>query len=616
MAEAPRRILAVQIADIGDLILTTPALSSLREAHPTAHITLLTTAHSAPIIAETSLVDDVLTFNRFAGRRDLGRGTRLAQTLRRGNFDTTIFFHHLTTQAGAFKMAAIALAAGSQRRLGLENGRGFFLTDRLVDAGFGARHQAQYWLDLVALLGADPTPRRACVGVSEADRMWALERLPAGRPRVIIHPGSGGFNPARRWSPEAFAAVGDQLAAARGAHLILVGTQTDDGEAVLNALNSPALDLSGKTSLGQLAALLEGADLFIGADSGVMHLAAALRVPLVAIFGPSNPAAWAPWSLDSPAVILSSAPECSPCSYVEHGLGARLGCPARTCMRMVTTKQVLRAAQALLDAQIKPGMPSAPAIKTGQVARTIHILGLPVSDITYEEWLLLIESWIKATPSRLYHVCTINPEFVMIAQRDPIFHHILTRADLTVPDGVGLLWAARRLKTPLRQRVTGSDGVPIVAERAAALGWRLFLLGAGPGVAERAAEVLRARFPSLQIAGTYSGSPAPSEEDAIVELINAARADILFVAYGAPEQDKWIARNAPRLRVCMAMGVGGSLDFIAGVVPRAPLWMQRLGLEWLYRLLRQPWRMRRMLRLPRFVLAVLTRGANDRRNGS
>lgn len=616
MAEAPRRILAVQIADIGDLILTTPALSSLREAHPTAQITLLTTAHSAPIVAETGLVDDVLTFNRFAGKRDVGRGAALAQALRRGKFDTTIFFHHFTTRAGALKMAAIALAAGSRRRLGLENGRGFFLTDRLADAGFGAQHQAQYWLDLVALLGADPTPRRACVVVREADRMWARERLPAGRPRVILHPGSGGFNPARRWSPDAFAAVGDQLAASRGAHLIVVGTRTDDGEATLNALNSPALDLSGQTTLSQLAALLEGADLFIGADSGVMHLAAALRVPLVAIFGPSNPAAWAPWSLDSPAVILSSAPECSPCSYVEHGLGARFGCPARTCMRMITTEQVLQAAEALLDGQVKPGRPRPPTIKTGRAAaRTIHILGLPVSDITYEEWLLLIEHWVRATPSRLRHVCTINPEFVMIAQRDPIFHHILTRADLTVPDGVGLLWAARHLKTPLRQRVTGSDGVPIIAERAAALGWRLFLLGAGPGVAERAAEILRARFPSLQIAGTYSGSPAPGEEDAIVERINAAGADILFVAYGAPEQDKWIARNAPRLRVRMAMGVGGSLDFIAGVVPRAPLWMQHLGLEWLYRLLRQPWRMRRMLRLPRFVLAVLMRGANGRRMG-
>jgi N-acetylglucosaminyldiphosphoundecaprenol N-acetyl-beta-D-mannosaminyltransferase len=165
---------------------------------------------------------------------------------------------------------------------------------------------------------------------------------------------------------------------------------------------------------------------------------------------------------------------------------------------------------------------------------------------------------------------------------------------------------------PLPERVTGSDGVPLIAAEAAKRGWRIYLLGAAPGVADQAAEVLRTHNPALQIAGVYSGSPAPEEEDAIVERINAANADILFVAYGAPEQDKWIARNLPRLRVKMAMGVGGSLDFVAGVVPRAPQAFQRLGLEWLYRLYLQPWRIVRMMRLPRFVLAVLlSRGEQD-----
>ncbi|MBZ0279839.1 MAG: WecB/TagA/CpsF family glycosyltransferase [Anaerolineae bacterium] len=193
----------------------------------------------------------------------------------------------------------------------------------------------------------------------------------------------------------------------------------------------------------------------------------------------------------------------------------------------------------------------------------------------------------------------------MIARHDINFRNILKRANLCVPDGVGLLWAAKYQGTPLPERVTGSDGVPLIAARAAEKGWRLFLLGAAPGVAEKAADVLRARHPALQIVGVYSGSPAPEEEDAIVERINASGADILFVAYGAPEQDKWIARNTPRLRVKMAMGVGGAFDFIAGIIPRAPLWMQRLGLEWLFRLYLQPWRIRRMMRLPRFVIAVL-----------
>jgi N-acetylglucosaminyldiphosphoundecaprenol N-acetyl-beta-D-mannosaminyltransferase len=152
--------------------------------------------------------------------------------------------------------------------------------------------------------------------------------------------------------------------------------------------------------------------------------------------------------------------------------------------------------------------------------------------------------------------------------------------------------------------VTGSDGVPIIAERAAEKGWKLFFLGAAPGIADTAADILRERHPGLQIVGVYSGSPAPEEEDALVEMVNNSGADILFVAYGAPQQDKWIARNLPRLQVSMAMGVGGAFDFIAGVIPRAPLWMQRFGLEWLFRLYLQPWRIRRILRIPRFMLAV------------
>ncbi len=234
----------------------------------------------------------------------------------------------------------------------------------------------------------------------------------------------------------------------------------------------------------------------------------------------------------------------------------------------------------------------------------VHVLGVPVHAATFESLLASIAQWIaQRTPTR--QICTVSPEFVMIAQQDAEFMHVLRQADLCVADGVGLLWAARYLGRALPERVTGSDGVPLIAERAAQEGWRLYLLGAAPGVAERAAEALRTRYPNVQIVGTYAGSPAFQEETAIVERVNASGADILFVAYGAPQQDTWIARNRARLHVHVAMGVGGTFDFLAGVVPRAPRWMQRLGLEWLFRLLRQPWRWRRMLRLPRFVWAVL-----------
>jgi N-acetylglucosaminyldiphosphoundecaprenol N-acetyl-beta-D-mannosaminyltransferase len=285
-------------------------------------------------------------------------------------------------------------------------------------------------------------------------------------------------------------------------------------------------------------------------------------------------------------------------------------------MRMVTVEQVVTAAKAMLNNESVRAHGGAPALHKPTFSNRIRILDLPVDGITYDEWLVLIESWVREdlkpsstdTLPQPKHVCTINPEFMMIAQSDPNFRNILNRADLCVPDGIGLLWAAKYLGKPLPQRVTGSDGVPIIAERAAEKGWRLFFLGAAPGVADKAADILRQRHPGLQIVGVYSGSPAPGEEDGIVAMVNASDADILFVAYGAPEQDKWIARNLPRLNVKMAMGVGGAFDFVAGIIPRAPQGMQRFGLEWLYRLYLQPWRIRRILRLPRFVLAVLLHG--------
>jgi len=389
----------------------------------------------------------------------------------------------------------------------------------------------------------------------------------------------------------------------RGAEVVLVGTPNDNADEVEALMQHSAYNLSGQTSLTQLADVIRSADLYIGADSGVMHLAAAVRTPMIAIFGPSNHEAYGPWSPRGKVRILRSAPECSPCSYVGHGVGLREGCPARTCMRMVTPDQVLQAAAALLGERRAPRQPRLPERDWQD---RVQILGLPVDRITYDEWLALVRDWVQRR-DRTYHVCTTNPEFMMIAQNDVNFANILRRADLCLPDGVGLMLAARYLKTPLVERVTGSDGILALSEAAAAHGWSLYLLGAAEGVAEDAARILQTTFPGLHIAGTYAGSPAPEEEDAIVERINAVQPDVLLVAYGAPRQDKWIARNLPRLQVRMAMGVGGSLDFVAGRVPRAPQWMRRYGLEWLYRLYKQPWRIRRMLRLPLFVILVLLR---------
>ncbi len=250
-------------------------------------------------------------------------------------------------------------------------------------------------------------------------------------------------------------------------------------------------------------------------------------------------------------------------------------------------------------------------VSTGLQVRSIRILGVRVDDVTHEEALARIAGFIA--DGRPHQIATVNVEFIMTARRHPRFRRVLDQAALCVPDSVGVLWAARRLGHPLREQVAGVDLAEKIAARAARQGWRLFLLGAAPGVAERAGAALQRRYPGLTVAGCYAGSPRPDDEAEIVARIRAARPHVLFVAYGAPAQDLWIARNQQRLGVPVAMGVGGALDYFAGVVRRAPPWVRRLGLEWFYRLLRQPWRWRRQLALPHFVLLVLReRGCSPR----
>jgi N-acetylglucosaminyldiphosphoundecaprenol N-acetyl-beta-D-mannosaminyltransferase len=244
-------------------------------------------------------------------------------------------------------------------------------------------------------------------------------------------------------------------------------------------------------------------------------------------------------------------------------------------------------------------------IANNQQPTAISILGVPIHDVTTEETLALIDQFVRAGVPR--QICTVNPEFIMLAQKDKEFKQILDRSVLNLPDGIGVVWAAQRLGQPVRERVAGSDLVGMIADRAQTTGWRIFLLGAAEGVAEQAAIKLSKRYPLTHIVGAYAGSPRPEDEADIAAQIRSSGANVLLVAYGAPKQDKWIARNLERTGVAVAMGIGGSLDFIVGTQQRAPRWMQRVGLEWLYRLIREPWRWRRQLALPRFVWAVLRR---------
>lgn len=606
----PDRILLVQLADIGDVIVTLPAIIALRDARPDAHITLLTSKQATAVI-DDGLVDDILAFdkNGFNGTKALLNPANLKRIvdLRKGNYDTLVFFHHFTLKLGALKFWLIAKATGAKTVIGLDNGNAPFLTHSITDEGFGAKHQAQYWLDLVALSGADNTPQRARVPMDEGILPISIKR----GTRIIIHAGGGGYSLARRWSPENFARVADALQESLSAEIVLVGTQNDSANDVEAIMKQSAINLSGKTTLTQLADIIRSADLYIGTDSGVTHLASATGTPVIALYGATNHEAWSPWSPDGKVIVLRTAAQCSPCIYVEHGIGSRQGCKAKTCMTMIQPQQVIDVAKKLLNGQSVSELKGYPydARRELDFTEQVKILGLPISNISYREWMNLIDEWVKEG-TRPHLVCTVNPEFMMMAQHDPIFTNIIKRADLCVPDGAGLLFAAKWLKSPLKQRVTGSDGVPRIAEEAAVRGWKLFFLGAAEGIAEEAANILRAQNPGLEIVGTYSGSPSAEEETEIVKRVNATGADILLVAYGAPKQEKWIARNMPRLHVKMAMGVGGTFDFIVGKVPRAPQWMQDYHLEWLYRLYKEPRRIWRMMRLPRFVIAVLTRGAN------
>ncbi len=244
---------------------------------------------------------------------------------------------------------------------------------------------------------------------------------------------------------------------------------------------------------------------------------------------------------------------------------------------------------------------------------TATILGLKIHALTNAQTLELIEAFI--TSRQPYQLATVNPEFVVAAQKDAEFRQIINKAALALPDGIGLLKAARFLgTTPLPERVAGSDLVAKLADLSHRKGYRIYFLGAQPGVAEKAVEKLKVRYPNLQVAGCYAGSPSLEENEAIVQRILPTRPDILLVAYGAPRQDKWIARNLDRLQIPVCIGVGGSFDFIAGTARRAPMWLQRLGLEWLHRLLTQPWRWRRIWNaVPRFSWLVLRSKLAERR---
>lgn len=362
------RILVIKLADIGDALTATPALRALRKTFPTAHITVLTKPAPAMLLRDLPTVDEVIVSPGFRyiapgshpDPADLLALLRLLRRLWSDKFDITFVFHHLTSHSGALKYALLVGASRAGLRVGLDNGRGFFLNRKVSDAGFGGCHEVDYWLQVVAVMGARPVlPVKLELAISEADQAWAGMVLATGPwgerrgPLVAIHPGSGAYTLARRWPAARFAAVADRLSRERQARIVLIGGP-DDAEAsaaMLAESREPVLNLAGQTTLGRLAALLSACDLFIGGDSGVMHLAVAAGTAVVALFGPTNHRAWGPYAPAGRATVLRvDRPGC-PCLYVGHQVGNREGCAGRECLNAITPEMVYQAAINSLSAE-------------------------------------------------------------------------------------------------------------------------------------------------------------------------------------------------------------------------------------------------------------------------
>jgi N-acetylglucosaminyldiphosphoundecaprenol N-acetyl-beta-D-mannosaminyltransferase len=214
-----------------------------------------------------------------------------------------------------------------------------------------------------------------------------------------------------------------------------------------------------------------------------------------------------------------------------------------------------------------------------------------------------IEAYVQARTPHM--VATSDSTSIVRAHKDAELAAILKNAALVTPDGAGVVWMAKVLGLPIEQRLSGIDLIEKICAYAAARGWRIYLLGAEPGVVEEAAERLQERHPGLQVAGCMHGYFSAEEEPFIISAIASLQPDILFVGFGIPKQEKWIAHHLAELKVPVVIGVGGSFDVISGRIQRAPKWMQNAGLEWLYRTLQQPQRLPRLLVLPRLFIMTL-----------
>ncbi len=253
-------------------------------------------------------------------------------------------------------------------------------------------------------------------------------------------------------------------------------------------------------------------------------------------------------------------------------------------------------------------------MSTVDIHKTIRIFGMKVDCVTMDDAYKRFVSFMTTPGTQM--IFTPNPEFVMTAQEDSEFMEVLNAGDLVVPDGIGLLLASKVHKLGLTERVPGIELMGKMLEYANRTEKSIYLFGGKPGVGEAAAENILKAYPNIKLSGTANGYVDQSGMMKVLDDINEKKPDLLFVALGAPKQEKWIYTHRKLLDVSVAMGVGGALDVWAGTVKRAPRAFQKLGLEWFYRLLKQPSRVLRMMVLPKFMIRVLlTRHIDEKIKG-
>lgn len=371
------RILVVKLAGIGDLLLATPALRALRESYPLATIDLLVTPDSAGLLNDWEMINNVIVLDKYlfdypkqllTQPQNLSRLLPIWRSLRGGHYDAVLLMHHLTLPFGRLKYQVLMRATGARWRVGLDNGHGSFLNIKVRDDGFGAMHEAEYALAVAQAVGATTEDKHLHIPLTEGERNQARalvygEATPenVAHPIIAMHPGSGGYSTARRWSPERFAQLADTLYQEFGGQLLLVGgpEEVELHQYILRTMQSqmPAHSLAGQGSIKVAAAVLEQADLFIGNDAGLMHIATAVGTPVVAIFGLTNYQAWGPYTGEKQAeqstraTIVHLDLPCMPCFYRGHELGTPEGCVSRDCLTKLSVQQVAVAARKMLHAR-------------------------------------------------------------------------------------------------------------------------------------------------------------------------------------------------------------------------------------------------------------------------